>query len=106
MVEVIEEFEAAEPSPVGGERLSLGVAARLSRYLQVLTQARKMGRETISSQELSEYTHVNSTQIRYAYTDRFRFKSEKAARELGYTTSPLEPAIRDAIAWFRANGQL
>ena len=46
------------------DRLSLGVAARLSRYLQVLTQARKMGKETISSQELSEYTHVNSTQIR------------------------------------------
>ena len=46
------------------ERLSLGVAARLSRYLQVLTQARKMGKETISSQELSDYTHVNSTQIR------------------------------------------
>ena len=46
-------------SPAGtaltdGERLSLGVAARLSRYLQVLTQARKMGRETISSQELSD----------------------------------------------------
>ena len=38
------------------DRLSLGVAARLSRYLQVLTQARKMGKETISSQELSEYT--------------------------------------------------
>ena len=48
----------------GLDRLSLGVAARLSRYLQVLTQARKMGRETISSQELAEYTHVNSTQIR------------------------------------------
>ncbi|MCW2969621.1 MAG: CoA-binding domain protein, partial [Solirubrobacterales bacterium] len=44
------------------ERLSLGVAARLSRYLQVLTQAKKMGKETISSQELSDYTHVNSTQ--------------------------------------------
>ena len=46
-----------EESPIvlaEGERLSLGVAARLSRYLQVLTQARKMGRETISSQELSE----------------------------------------------------
>ena len=26
-----------------GDRLSLGVAARLSRYLQVLTQAKKMG---------------------------------------------------------------
>jgi dihydroflavonol-4-reductase len=49
---------------------------------------------------------VNSTQIRYAYTDRFRFKSDKAARELGYQVSPLEPAIRDAIAWFRARGML
>src|SRR5207244_478525 len=49
---------------LGSERLSLGVAARLSRYLQVLTQAKKMGKETISSQELSDYTHVNSTQIR------------------------------------------
>ena len=29
----------------GPTRLSLGVAARLSRYLQVLTQAQKMGRE-------------------------------------------------------------
>ena len=47
-----------------GDRLSLGVAARLSRYLQVLIQARKMGKETISSQELAEYTHINSTQIR------------------------------------------
>ena len=49
---------------------------------------------------------VNSTQIRYAFTDRFRFKSDKAARELGYTVSPLEPAIADAIAWFKANGML
>jgi redox-sensing transcriptional repressor len=45
-------------------RLALGVAARLSRYLQVLIQARKMGKATISSQELADYTHVNSTQIR------------------------------------------
>jgi len=49
---------------------------------------------------------VNSTQIRYAFTDRFRFKSDKAARELGYQVSPLEPALRDAIAWFRARGML
>src|SRR6201999_2699222 len=58
MADVIDEIQAAG-LPVEGERLSLGVAARLSRYLQVLTQARKMGRETISSQELSEYTHIN-----------------------------------------------
>jgi dihydroflavonol-4-reductase len=49
---------------------------------------------------------VNSTQVRYAYTDRFRFKSDKAARELGYQVGPLEPALRDAIAWFRAHGML
>lgn len=49
---------------------------------------------------------VNSTQIRYAYTDRFRFRSQKAAAELGYRPGPLEPAIRDAIAWFRANQML
>ena len=30
---------------MSAERLSLGVAARLSRYLQVLTQAKKMGKE-------------------------------------------------------------
>ncbi len=49
---------------------------------------------------------VNSTQIRYAFTDKFRFKSDKAARELGYRAGPLEPALRDAIAWFRAHGML
>ena len=47
-----------------GERLSLGVAARLSRYLQVLTQAKKMEKDKISSQELARFTHVNPTQIR------------------------------------------
>ena len=46
------------------DRLTVGVAARLSRYLQVLTQARKMGKERISSQEISDYTNINATQIR------------------------------------------
>jgi dihydroflavonol-4-reductase len=49
---------------------------------------------------------ANSTQIRYAYTDRFRFASTKATRELDYTYGPLEPAISDALAWFRAHGML
>ena len=63
---------AEEPSPVrrGGRRggppgrLAGGVAARLCRYLQVLTQAKKMGKDRISSQEISEYTNINATQIR------------------------------------------
>ncbi|MBA3395509.1 MAG: NAD-dependent epimerase/dehydratase family protein [Deltaproteobacteria bacterium] len=49
---------------------------------------------------------VNSTQIRYAFTERFRFTSAKAACELGYTYGPIEPAITDAIAWFRAQRML
>jgi dihydroflavonol-4-reductase len=49
---------------------------------------------------------VNSTQIRYAFTNRFRFRSDKAARELGYRPGPLEPALRDAVDWFRAHGML
>jgi dihydroflavonol-4-reductase len=44
---------------------------------------------------------VNSVQVRYAYTDRFRFSCAKAERELAYTFGPLEPALRDALAWFR-----
>ena len=49
---------------------------------------------------------VNSTQIRYAFTDRFRFTHAKATRELGYRPGPLAPALRDALAWFRAHGML
>ena len=73
-----------------GERLSLGVAARLSRYLQVLTQARKMGKDTISSQELSDYTHINSTQIRRDLSGFGKF----GKRGVGYNVDALVGQIR------------
>src|SRR5713226_2424508 len=75
------------------ERLSLGVAARLSRYLQVLTQARKMGKETISSQELSDYTHVNSTQIRRDLSGFGKF----GKRGVGYNVEALVSQIRKIL---------
>ena len=81
-----------------GERLSLGVAARLSRYLQVLTQARKMGRETISSQELSEYTHINPTQIRRDLSGFGKF----GKRGVGYNIDSLVVEIRKIL---RTSGQ-
>lgn len=93
MVEVIEELGATESSPVSGERLSLGVAARLSRYLQVLTQAKKMGRETISSQELSEYTHINPTQIRRDLSGFGKF----GKRGVGYNIESLLGEIRKIL---------
>ncbi len=75
------------------ERLSLGVAARLSRYLQVLTQAKKMGKETISSQELSDYTHVNSTQIRRDLSGFGKF----GKRGVGYNVEALVTQIRKIL---------
>jgi redox-sensing transcriptional repressor len=75
------------------ERLSLGVAARLSRYLQVLTQARKMGRETISSQELSKYTHINPTQIRRDLSGFGKF----GKRGVGYRIEFLVEEIRKIL---------
>src|ERR671928_128737 len=80
------------------ERLSLGVAARLSRYLQVLTQAKKMGKETISSQELSDYTHVNSTQIRRDLSGFGKF----GKRGVGYNVDSLVSQIRKIL---RTSGQ-
>jgi redox-sensing transcriptional repressor len=76
-----------------GDRLSLGVAARLSRYLQVLTQAKKMGKETISSQELSDYTHVNSTQIRRDLSGFGKF----GKRGVGYNVDSLVSQIRKIL---------
>ena len=34
------------------------------------------------------------------------FSSDKAIRDLGYTARPVDDALRDAIAWFRAEGML
>lgn len=93
MAQLIEEYDAADGFPVEGERLSLGVAARLSRYLQVLTQARKMGRETISSQELSEYTHINPTQIRRDLSGFGKF----GKRGVGYNVDSLVSQIRKIL---------
>ena len=81
-----------------GERLSFGVAARLSRYLQVLTQAEKMGKTTISSQELADYTHVNSTQIRRDLSGFGKF----GKRGVGYNVESLLSQIRKIL---RTSGQ-
>ena len=75
------------------EKLGLGVAARLSRYLMVLTQARKMGKETISSQELADYTHVNSTQIRRDLSGFGKF----GKRGVGYNVDALIGEIRTIL---------
>jgi len=80
------------------ERLTVGVAARLSRYLQVLTQAKKMGKERISSQEISEYTNINATQIRRDLSGFGKF----GKRGVGYSIDVLLGEIRGIL---RTQGQ-
>jgi redox-sensing transcriptional repressor len=80
------------------ERLTVGVASRLSRYLQVLTQARKMGKDRISSQEIADYTNINATQIRRDLSGFGKF----GKRGVGYSTESLLSEIRKIL---RTQGQ-
>ena len=88
----------ASESVDGGDRLTVGVAARLSQYLRVLTQARKMGKERISSQEISEYTNINATQIRRDLSGFGKF----GKRGVGYNIDALAGEIRKIL---RTQGQ-
>lgn len=49
---------------------------------------------------------LNTAMVRFAYSPGRLYSSARAERELGYSISPLEPAIRDAITWFRQAGIL
>jgi redox-sensing transcriptional repressor len=80
------------------DRLTVGVAARLSRYLQVLTQAKKMGKDRISSQEISDYTNINATQIRRDLSGFGKF----GKRGVGYSIDSLLQEIRKIL---RTQGQ-
>jgi redox-sensing transcriptional repressor len=80
------------------ERLTVGVAARLSRYLQVLTQSKKMGKDRISSQEISDYTNINATQIRRDLSAFGKF----GKRGVGYNIDSLLGEIRTIL---RTQGQ-
>jgi redox-sensing transcriptional repressor len=90
------------PSSEGGRvaenRLTVGVAARLSRYLQVLTQAKKMGKDRISSQEIADYTNINATQIRRDLSNFGKF----GKRGVGYSIDGLLGEIRRIL---RTQGQ-
>src|SRR5580765_1730323 len=79
-------------------RVGVGVAARLSRYLQVLTQAKKMDKDRISSQEIADYTNINATQIRRDLSAFGKF----GKRGVGYNIDSLLGEIRKIL---RTQGQ-
>lgn len=49
---------------------------------------------------------LNSVTVKWAYCPNFISSSDKARRELGYETHPLEDAIAAALEWFRRHGML
>jgi redox-sensing transcriptional repressor len=78
--------------------VTVGVAARLSRYLQVLAQSKKMGKDRISSQEIADYTNINATQIRRDLSNFGKF----GKRGVGYNVDSLLGEIRKIL---RTQGQ-
>ncbi|HKB19643.1 MAG TPA: redox-sensing transcriptional repressor Rex, partial [Gaiellaceae bacterium] len=91
-------LQTSERPEVSNDRLGVGVAARLSRYLQVLTQSKKMGKDRISSQEIADYTNVNATQIRRDLSTFGKF----GKRGVGYNIDSLLGEIRKIL---RTQGQ-
>jgi redox-sensing transcriptional repressor len=89
---------SSEIGEVQNDRLGVGVAGRLSRYLQVLSQAKKMGKDRISSQEIADYTNINATQIRRDLSAFGKF----GKRGVGYNIDSLLGEIRKIL---RTQGQ-
>lgn len=75
------------------DKLTLGVAARLSTYLRILIQSRKQGIESISSQEISEYANVNPTQVRRDLSTFGKF----GKRGVGYQVESLIAQIQNIL---------
>ena len=68
----------------------MGVVGRLSRYLPVLTRAKKEGRGWISSQEMAGYTNVGAAQVRRDLSSFGKF----GKRGVGYSVDLLAAEIR------------
>jgi dihydroflavonol-4-reductase len=96
---------------LGGENLTYkDIMERIAREAGVAPPSRQVPRwlgrlvglfgdvqERLSNRE----PLLNSVTMGYAYCTIFQFSSQKAQAELGYRPGPLEPAIRDALRFFR-----
>jgi dihydroflavonol-4-reductase len=91
IMQTIAEVAGVKPPRLGMPRPLAALAGRLGDLAE-----RVLARDPL----------ITSTTVRYAYTEGFQFASDKAVAQLGYTISPVEPAIRDAIEWFRGHRML
>lgn len=60
----------------------------------------------VAESVLGREMELNSAIAAYSVCQGYRFSSAKAMRDLGYALTPLENAVRDAVAWFRERGML
>lgn len=114
MLAAAESGRAGERYILGGEELSyadafrrmaavIGVkppTLRIPRWAAAIGGLAGDARERLFAGE----PELNSVTVGWGYCGTFRFSSAKAQNELGYTSGPLENAVADAMAWFRARG--
>lgn len=116
MLLAAERGRAGERYILGGENMPYAVAfARMAKVIGVEPPRRVLpgwiARGFGFAGDLQEKLTggepmLNSVTVRYGYCKSFQFSSAKAEQELGYTHGPIEPAIADAVTWFRASGML
>ena len=75
------------------ELLPLAFAARLTRYLQILSQTQRTGAGSISSKVLSEFSDINPTQIRRDLASFGRF----GKRGVGYDVDHLVDRLKQIL---------
>jgi dihydroflavonol-4-reductase len=112
-VAALERGRIGERYILGGENLTLAaLLARIAvlterpppriRLPRALVYPLALGAETVARFTRRE-PFATLDGLRMAKYKMF-FTSAKAERELGYTSRPIEEALRDALAWFRARG--
>ncbi len=115
MVLVAEKGRAGERYILGGENMTyaaiIEAIARIAgvrppRWKVPRAIAAPMGWAGDVLETLGGSPLITSSTLSFAYCPDFVFTSDKAKRELGYATSPIEGAIRDALAWLRANSKV
>lgn len=116
MILVWEKGRRGERYILGGENLPYAeIFERIARLAGVKPPRRNIPRFAANAVgwfgDLSERITgkeplINSVAVRYGYCKTFMFSSDKAKSELGYEPHPIDDAIKDALAWFRAHGML
>lgn len=115
MILVAEKGRTGQRYILGGENVTYGeITERIARIAGARVPTWKIPRalsmpvgwigdlrEALGAQPL-----ISSVTLGFAYCPDFVFSSDKARRELGYKTGPVDDAIRAAIAWFREQGML